>query len=188
MANQLWGYRMKYVLPCVKRAARGGGGGTQRRQTDSFCCECTCRITVFKSLEVQSKRWSDSCCWQSRTFVCWGAQLSLWALSRGGQRDGKGLLLPPDIQKGPGFVWEPLLMTVPSASSSCPGERPELLHPTKALPAAGPVMVHPCIVHPSWAQGIFFQTVLPWITGGQTAQKALTGPTLSASRCIHLLS
>lgn len=31
-------------------------------------------------------------------------QLSLWALSRGGQRDGKGLLLPINTQKGPGFI------------------------------------------------------------------------------------
>lgn len=56
MANQLWDYRMKYVLPCVKRATGNGGGGVQRRHTDSFCCECTYRIIVCKYLEGQSKR------------------------------------------------------------------------------------------------------------------------------------
>lgn len=39
-----------------------------------------------------------------QNFCVLGAQLSLWALGRGGQRDGEGLLLPPDIQKGPGFI------------------------------------------------------------------------------------
>lgn len=44
-------------------------------------------------------------------------------------------------------------MTVPSASSSCLGERPELLHPTKALPAVCTVRPHPCFVHPSLGLG-----------------------------------
>lgn len=40
----------------------------------------------------------------------------------------------------------------------------------------------------TWAQGISFQALLPRVTGGHAAQKALPGPILSASRGINLLS
>lgn len=58
-------------------------------------------------VEVPGGSEQEMKCWlllTKQNFCVLGAQLSLWALSRGGQRDGKGLLLPPDIQKGPGFI------------------------------------------------------------------------------------